>query len=165
MEEVNVGFEAVPLLKLVVGDHEYVLPETEGAPMEIVSPEQTFWLLPVLAAGSGFTVMVIAFEVAGLPVAQGVMLDVSTQVTASALTRELFAYVVLFVPTLLPFSFHWYDGELPPLVGVAVKVTLAPAQIVVAVAEMLTLTGSSELTVTEMELEVTLPQLLVTAQV
>ena len=36
---------------------------------------------------------------------------------------------MLFVPTLLPFNFHWYDG-LPPFVGVAVKVTFVPAQIV-----------------------------------
>ena len=35
--------------------------------------------------------------------------------------------VVLF-PTLLPFSFHWYTG-VPPLAGVAVKVTDVPAHI------------------------------------
>jgi hypothetical protein len=26
------------------------------------------------------------------------------------------------VPTFTPFFFHWYDGVVPPLVGVAVKV-------------------------------------------
>ena len=28
-----------------------------------------------------------------------------------------------------PFFFHWYVGVLPPLVAVAVKVTLVPEQI------------------------------------
>ena len=48
---------------------------------------------------------------------------------------------MLFVPTFDPFSFHWYEGVEPPLVGVAVNVTLVPEQIVVAVAEILTLAG------------------------
>ena len=34
------------------------------------------------------------------------------------------------MPTLFPFNFHWYDGVAPPLVGVAVKVTAVPEQIV-----------------------------------
>ena len=34
------------------------------------------------------------------------------------------------LPTLLPFFFHWYDGDVPPLVGVAVKVTDEPEQMV-----------------------------------
>lgn len=38
-------------------------------------------------------------------------------------------YVALLVPTLFPFSFHWYAGVAPPLVGVAVNVTLVPAHI------------------------------------
>ena len=32
----------------------------------------------------------------------------------------------------MPFTFHWYEGVLPPLVGVAVNVTEVPAQIFVA---------------------------------
>ena len=51
------------------------------------------------------------------------------------------------VPTLVPLTFHWYEGVVPPLVGVAVKVTLAPEQIVVAVAPTLTLAGKFGLTV------------------
>ena len=43
------------------------------------------------------------------------------------------------MPTLLPFTFHWYDGVVPPLVGVAVKVTLVPEQIVVLLVLMPTL--------------------------
>ena len=57
-------------------------------------------------------------------------------------------YVVLLEPTLAPFSFHWYTGVVPPLVGVAVKVTEVPAQMVVpGLAAMLTLTGRFGLTV------------------
>ena len=51
------------------------------------------------------------------------------------------------VPTLVPFSFHWYVGVEPPFVGVAVKFTLVPQQIVVAVAEILMLTGKFGFTV------------------
>jgi hypothetical protein len=38
-------------------------------------------------------------------------------------------YVGLFVPTGVEPTYHWYDGVVPPLVGVAVNVTLVPAQI------------------------------------
>lgn len=46
------------------------------------------------------------------------------------------ANVVLFVPTFDPFTFHWNVGLTPPLEGVAVNVTLAPAQIFVLDAAM-----------------------------
>jgi hypothetical protein len=50
--------------------------------------------------------------------------------------------VVLFDPTLLAFTFHWYDGEVPPFVGVAVKVTDVPAQVGLEDGTTDTLTGS-----------------------
>jgi hypothetical protein len=53
-----------------------------------------------------FTVIVIAFEVAGLPLTQ-LALEVIMQVMTSPLTRALLLYVELLVPTLLPFFFHW----------------------------------------------------------
>ena len=37
---------------------------------------------------------------------------------------------MLLVPTLFPFSFHWYEGVAPPFVGVAVNVAVVPEQIV-----------------------------------
>lgn len=77
----------------------------------------------------GFTVIVIPVLVAVAGDAQ-VALLVSTQVTTLPLANAAFVYVVLFVPTFTPFSFHWYDGVVPPLVGVAVKVTEVPEQIV-----------------------------------
>ena len=45
------------------------------------------------------------------------------------------------VPTFDPFTFHWYTGIEPPLVGVAVKVTFVPAQTLALEALMLTLAG------------------------
>ena len=55
---------------------------------------------------------------------------------------------------LLPLSFHWYAGIVPPLVGVAVKVTDVPAQIVLSASldVMLTLTGRFGFTVVLIEL-------------
>ena len=44
-------------------------------------------------------------------------------------------------------SVHWYAGVVPPLVGVAVKVTLVPEQIVVAEALTLTLAVTNGFTV------------------
>ena len=45
-----------------------------------------------------------------------------------------------------PPFFHWYVG-VPPLVGVAVKVTEVPAHTLVAVGTIVTLTGNNGLTV------------------
>jgi hypothetical protein len=56
--------------------------------------------------------------------------------------------------TLFPFTFHWYAGEAPPLMPVAVKVTDVPAQIGFAEAAMETLTGFNGLTVIATVLEV-----------
>ena len=33
------------------------------------------------------------------------------------------------MPIFVPFFFHWYAGVVPPLTGVAVKVTEVPVQI------------------------------------
>jgi len=72
-------------------------------PTQIVLPGLA--AMVTLTGNEEFTVMVRAFEVAGLPVAQ-VALEVSWQVTTSPLTRAALVYVVLFEPTLVPFSFH-----------------------------------------------------------
>jgi len=99
-----------------------------------------------------FTVIVTVFDVAGLPVAQ-VALDVSTQVTAS-LFKGIYDNVGLLVPELVPLTFHWYDGVVPPLTGVAVNVTDVPAQTGLAPAAIVTLTGSEVLTIIVTEFEV-----------
>jgi hypothetical protein len=97
--------------------------------------------------------MLIALEVAGLPVAH-VAFEVKTQVTISPDARAAFVYVVILVPTLVPFNFHWYAGVAPPLVGVAVNVTEVPEQTGFAEAAILTLTGKFGLTTIVIVLEV-----------
>lgn len=72
-------------------------------------------------------VMDIAFDVAGLLVLQ-LAFEVSTQVTISLFDKPLLLKVGLFVPTLDPFTFHWYTGVVPPFTGVAVNVTMLPWQ-------------------------------------
>jgi hypothetical protein len=55
----------------------------------------------------------------------------------------------------MPPFFHWYVGDDPPLVGVAVKVTEVPAQIAPeGTAAMLTLAGSGGFTVMVISLDV-----------
>ena len=90
------------------------------------------------------TVIAIGVEVAVAGAAQ-VAVDVITQVTTSPFINPLLEYE-LPVPTLLPFTFHWYEG-VPPLVGVAVKVIFEPEQIVVADAATDTAGTTVELTV------------------
>ena len=53
----------------------------------------------------GFTVMVMVFDVAGLPVAQ-VALDVNTQVTVFPFVKVVVVNVVELVPAFTPFTFH-----------------------------------------------------------
>ena len=53
-----------------------------------------------------FTTIVILLLVAGFPVAQGVAFEVNTTVTLSLFANVELIYVELFVPTLLPLSFH-----------------------------------------------------------
>ena len=55
--------------------------------------------------------------------------------------------MLLFIPTFTPFTFHWYTGAAPPLVGVAVKVTEVPAHTGLADGAIVTLTGRFGLTV------------------
>ena len=103
--------------------------------------------LVITSVGIAVTVITIVLDVAvGVP-KHGLAVDVITTVTASLLTNVAVANVGLFVPAFTPFTFHWYEG-VPPFVGVAVKVTLDPGQIDVAVAAILTLGVSIGLTVT-----------------
>ena len=82
---------------------------------------------PVSAAGIGLTVMVLVAEftvgVDTHPVAFILIL------TVFPFASEPFTYVVFVAPaTGLPFNSHWKVG-VPPFTGVAVKVTVVPAQI------------------------------------
>ena len=98
--------------------------------------------------------MVIAFDVAGFPVAQAPILEVTSQVTTSLFRSVLLINVALFDPVVILFTFHWYEGFVPPFVTAVVKVTLVPAVIVPAgFAVIITLTGSPLLTFIVMVLE------------
>lgn len=68
---------------------------------------------------------------------------------ASPLASPGVVKVFWFNPTVVPFNFHWYDGFVPPLVGVAVKVTEVPWQMSLSgsLETMVTLTGLLALTV------------------
>jgi len=108
-------------------------------------------VVPVIdAVGRAFTVIVIVFDKAGLPVGQ-VVLELSCTRTTSLVARLAVVNVAPVTPlTGLPFTNQVYCGLAPPLVGVAVKVTGDPRQRVLfnALEEMLTLTGSRGFTVT-----------------
>src|SRR5688572_14745147 len=80
-------------------------------------------------------VMVIVFELAVVVVTQLALLVRVTE-TWSLVVQLLLVNVLLLPPKAAPFSFHWYTGALPPLVGVAVNVTGVPAHAVVADAAM-----------------------------
>ena len=63
-------------------------------------------VIVTLAGNNGLTVVVIPDDVAGLPVKHGVALEVITTVTISPFDNVDVVYVALFVPILLPLSFH-----------------------------------------------------------
>ena len=72
-------------------------------------PEQIvpvgFAAMLTLTGKFGFTVIVILFDVAGLPVAH-VLLDVSTHVTTSPFANVVLVNEELFVPAFVPLIFH-----------------------------------------------------------
>src|ERR671912_770325 len=59
-------------------------------------------------------------------------------VTTSPSFRSSVVNLSESVPLSTPLTCHWYDGLAPPLVGVAVKVTDVPSQMLVVEAEMVT---------------------------
>lgn len=85
---------------------------------------------------AALTFTVIPFEVAVLFDKQ-LALDVSTQVTVCPFVSALVVNVALLVPVFTPLIFHWYTGEAPALVVVAVNTTCVPAQNVVCEALIL----------------------------
>ena len=100
-----------------------------------------------------FTTWVMLFEVAGDPLAQPA-LELSWQVIKSLLTGTKLKLFKL-LPTLIPLTFHWNVGVVPPLVGVAVNPTLVPAQTAPeGLLEMLTDTGNVAFTTWVMLFEV-----------
>jgi len=94
----------------------------------------------ILTAGikTGFTVIVILLLETVVGAAQ-VAFDVRDKDTTSPFASVVEVKVLLFVPALVPFTVHWYEGDAPPFKGLAVNVTDVPAQMLVLVALMLTL--------------------------
>jgi hypothetical protein len=84
-----------------------VAPVIVGVVKFIVKPKHTGVLLEAVGvAGIEFTVMVIAFDVAGLPVTPD-KFDVITHVITSPVTRVVVVNVELVAPDILvPFFFH-----------------------------------------------------------
>ena len=123
------------------------------------SPTQT--TMPGLAdilteAGTtAATVMVMLLEVAGEPETQANE-DVIITVTTSPFTNvEEVNVEEVAPPTFVPLICHWYVGVVPPLVGVAVKTTGSPAQIVAPVEVILTDAGRIAVTVISMVFDTT----------
>src|SRR6478735_8131430 len=79
-----------------------------------------------------------------------VMITVTTSPSFNVLVVNLSESV----PLSTPLTCHWYDGLAPPLVGVAVKVTDVPSQMVVVDADILT-SGSTLLELIVISLLVT----------
>jgi ribosomal protein L25 (general stress protein Ctc) len=82
--------------------------------------------------------------------------EVMVQATTAAAVSDVVVKVAAFVPAAVPLTVHEYEGALPPLVGEAVKVTDAPAQVGLepVVRAMLTAGADGVDTVTVIELEV-----------
>lgn len=92
----------------------------------------------VTAGVTGGVMVIIMGLLVALGVARQVALLVTMQLITSPFASELRVKVGLLVPALAPFTCHWYCGAAPPLTGVAVNVTVAPGQIVVVDAAILT---------------------------
>lgn len=106
-------------------------------------------LIETFGVLDGLTVIVIALLIILFAVTQPALL-VNTQVMISLFAKVLLLYVEEFVPTVDPFFFQVYVGVVPPLFPTAVKLTVVPLQIVVALA-LIPMVGVTEgLTVTTM---------------
>jgi hypothetical protein len=113
-------------------------------------PEQTGFAegeIVMVTGFSGLTIICMVLEVAGLFEMQTVIDEVKMHDTRSP-DAGLYVKKGLFDPTMIPFTFQRYDGEDPPLVGNAVKVTGVPAQTLFMDAEIVTFTESPAFTVT-----------------
>jgi hypothetical protein len=79
--------------------------------------------------------IVTEFEVAVVGDAQASD-DVSVHVTTAPLVSDELINVPLFVPAFVPFTFHWYEGLVPPFVITDVNVSATPLQMLVVLALM-----------------------------
>jgi len=80
---------------------------------------------------------------------------VKTQVITFPFVNVEELNVLLFAPTLIPLTFHWYEGKNPPLIGVALNVIDDPEQIEVSEAVIETEGTTGVATVITIALEFT----------
>lgn len=132
-----------------------------GVAVKVTDAPEADGLVPAVmamltdGATDGFTVMVMLLLAAVGVVAQD-ELEVIVHATTAPLVKEVVVNVAEFVPAAAPLTVQAYDGALPPLVGVAVNVTDAPAQLGLApeVSAMLTAGAEGAVTVTVIAFEV-----------
>ena len=68
-----------------------------------------------LAVWVGLTDMITGLDNEGFPL-EHMALEVIWQTTTSPLVGN-HENAELFVPELTPFTFHWYEGAVPPFIG------------------------------------------------
>lgn len=92
--------------------------------------------IEITGCNTSLTFMVTGFDSA-VEIPEQVTAPASKkQVTTSPFCKLAEEKAVLFVPALLPFIFHWYNGLFPLAVAVALKKTGVPLQMLVALAAM-----------------------------
>ena len=101
----------------------------------------------ILTGKRGLTDIDIVFDVAGLFEIQTVNDELRMHCTWSPFAGAKL-YTGLLPPALTPFTFHWYTGEAPGFVGIAVNETGVPEQTLLTEAEMDILAESPGFTVT-----------------
>jgi hypothetical protein len=155
---VNVGLSVPTGVEPIYHWYDGVVPPFVGVAVKVtLVPAQigegTSSVIETLTEEMLFTVMVIVLLVDVAEEGQTALFVITT-LTAFPLVKAVVENVALFVPTGVAPIYHWYEGVVPPFVGVAVNVTLSPAQIVVDVeAAMLTEGVSIGFTVTVAEPE------------
>jgi hypothetical protein len=119
------------LFPLICHWYDGVVPPFVGVAVNVtLAPRHIdVWLATTDIEGVTLAADIVIGALVAVGVVVHVALLVMITVTISPLANVLLVYVSLFVPALLPLICHWYDGVVPPSVGVAVKVTLAPRQI------------------------------------
>jgi len=97
-----------------------------GVPAQILVADPA---MEIEGGNRGFTIIVTLLLVAVAGVAQTAS-ELRIQEIISPLFSALSVKLLLFVPTLTPFFFHWYIGIAPPLTITEEKLTGVLAQIV-----------------------------------
>src|SRR6478736_4334998 len=138
---VKVGASVPAFTPLICHWYDGLLPPLVGVAVNVTDVPLQIVVVDAAMLTLGSTLVDVI--VTGLLVAVGVDAQARSLVRITVTTSPSFNVVVVnlseSVPLLTPLTCHWYDGLLPPLVGVAVNVTDVPLHIVVVEAAMLTL--------------------------